>query len=149
MAMRSTSTTSTTIRGLVAGIALSAALVACGSDDATVDVPEGGTGSAYNDAIRASESHDEIVFPDGGDMVVAVDCDPPTGGTIATVVADGLEPGVYTGSFEPSTGVDLSLDASSGGQAVGAAQMTLDADEYTVTFADIDGATFNLVGCPS
>ena len=128
-------------------VAVAAALVGCGSDDETVDVPEGGTGSAYNDAIRASESHDEIVFADGGDMVVAVDCDPETGGNVVTVVADGLEPGVYVGTVDPSTGVDLTLDASSGAQAVGSAQMTLEDASYTVTFADIDGAEFSLRGC--
>lgn len=149
MGMRSRLTSSTTTRGLVACIALSAALVACGSDDDTVEVPEGGTGSAYNDAIRASESHDEIVFPEGGDMVVAVDCDPESGGTLVTVVAEGLAPGVYVGMFDPSTGVDLTLDVSSGGQSVGEAQMTLEEDDYTVTFADIEDAEFNLRGCPS
>ncbi len=127
--------------------AVAAALVGCGSDDASVDVPEGGTGSAYNDAIRASESHDEIVFADGGDMVVAVDCDPEAGGNVVTVVADGLDQGVYVGTFDPSTGVDLTLDASSGAQAVGSAQMTLDEPSYTVTFADIEGAEFSLRGC--
>ena len=30
-----------------------------------------------------------------------------------------------------------------------AAQMTLDAEEYTVTFADIEGAEFTVSGCPS
>ena len=56
---------------------------------------------------------------------------------------------MYTGVVDPSTGVDLSLDASSGGQAVGQAQMTLDAEAYTVTFADIDGAVFTVRGCSS
>ena len=100
---------------LAAAVAL--ALVACGSDsDGTVDVPEEGTGSAYNDAIIASESHDEILLNGGdGEIVVAVDCDPETGGTIVTVVAEGLEPAVYTGVFDPSTGVDLTLDATAGG----------------------------------
>jgi hypothetical protein len=126
------------------------ALAACGSDDATPEVPEGGTGSAYNDAIIASESHDEVLLNGGdGEILVAVDCDPDEGGTIVTVVAEGLEPGVYSGVFDPSTGVDLTLDATTGGQVITQAQMTLDADEYTVTFADIEGAEFNLRGCPS
>ena len=46
-------------------------------------------------------------------------------------------------------GGDLSLDATQGGQSVGARQTTLDAEEYTVTFADIDGAVFTVRGCPS
>lgn len=128
---------------------LAAALAACGSDGDTIEVPDGGTGSAYNDAIRTSESHDEIIFATGGDMVVAVDCDPDGGGTLVTVVADGLEPGSYTGTFEPATGVDLTLEVSSGEQAVDSVEMTLDEAEYTVTFADIDGAEFSLLGCPS
>jgi hypothetical protein len=133
-----------------AAVALAALAAACGSDDASPELPEGGTGSAYNDAIIASESHDEVLLDGGnGEMVVAVDCDPDTGGNVVTVVAEGLAPGVYTGVFDPSTGVDLSLDASSGGQAVGQAQMTLDADEYTVTFADVDGGVFNVRGCAS
>ena len=131
-------------------IALAAVTGACGSDDPTPALPEGGTGSAYNDAIITSESHDEVLLGGGtGEMVVAVDCDPDTGGTIVTVVAEGLEPAVYTGVFDPSTGVDLSLDATGGGQVVGQAEMTLDAEEYTVTFADIDEAVFTVSGCPS
>jgi hypothetical protein len=139
------------VRGGALAVAVAFALVACGSDsDGTVDVPEEGTGSAYNDAIIASESHDEILL-NGGDaeIVVAVDCDPEEGGTIVTVVAEGLEPAVYTGVFDPSTGVDLTLDATAGGQSIGQAQMTLDAEEYTVTFADIEGGEFNLRGCTS
>ena len=141
---------STLIRtlGALAGVA-ALTLTACGSDDATPEVPEGGTGSAYNDAIIASESHDEILLNGGdGEIVVAVDCDPEDGGgTIVTVVAEGLEPAVYTGVFDPSTGVDLTLDATAGSQAIGQSQMTLDAEEYTVTFDDIEGGVFNLRGC--
>ena len=125
------------------------ALAACGSDDATPEVPEGGTGSAYNDAIIASESHDEVLLNGGdGEILVAVDCDPDEGGTIVTVVADGLAPGTYTGTFEPSTGVDLTLDVTQAARSITTAQMTLDADEYTVTFADIEGGEFTIRGCP-
>jgi hypothetical protein len=131
-------------------ITLAAVAAACGSDDPTPEVPEGGTGSAFNDAIIASESHDEILLEGGtAEMLVAVDCDPPTGGNLVTVVAEGLAPAVYTGEFDPSTGVALSLDATQGGQAIGESQMTLDAEEYTVTFADVDGAEFTVMGCPS
>lgn len=125
-------------------------LTACGSDDdAQPELPEGGTGSPYNDAIIEAESHDEIIFAEGGDMVVAVNCDPDSGGTVVTAVAEGLPPAVYTGVFDPSTGVDLTLDATGTGYAIGSAQMTLDAEEYTVTFADIDGGEFSVRGCPS
>ena len=51
--------------GLRFGAALAVAalaLAACGSDDAAPELPEGGTGNAYNDAIIESESHDEIIF---------------------------------------------------------------------------------------
>ena len=131
-------------------ITLAAVAAACGSDDPTPEVPEGGTGSAFNDAIITSESHDEILL-DGGnaEMLVAVDCDPQTGGNVVTVVAEGLAPAVYTGEFDPSTGVSLSIDTTQGGQSVGASQMTLDAEEYTVTFTDLDGAVFTVMGCPS
>ena len=131
-------------------ITLAAVAAACGSDDPAPEVPEGGTGSAFNDAIIASESHDEVLL-DGGaaEMLVAVDCDPPTGGNLVTVVAEGLPPAVYSGEFDPPAGGDLSLDATQGGQSVGARQMTLDAEEYTVTFADLDGAVFTVMGCPS
>ncbi len=129
-------------------IALAAAVAACGSDDPTPELPEGGTGSAYNDAIVTSESHDEVLLAGAtGEMVVAVDCDPDSGATLVTVVAEGVEPGTYTGVFEPSTGVDVSLDTTGGGQSVGQAEMTLDAEEYTVTFAGIDGAVFTVRGC--
>ena len=152
VAARSSPVTSGRCRLATVGvvIALAAATAACGSDDPTPELPEGGTGSAYNDAIITSESHDEILLGGGtGEMVVAVDCDPDIGGIIVTVVAEGLEPAVYTGMFDPSTGVDLSLDATGGGQVVGQAEMTLDAEEYTVTFADIEGAVFTVSGCPS
>lgn len=130
-------------------IALAAAAAACGSDDPTPELPEGGTGSAYNDAIIASDSHDEVLIGGGtGEMVVAVQCESDIGGNLVTVVAEGLEPAVYTGVFDPSTGVDMSIDATGGDQSIGQAQMTLDAEEYTVTFADIEGAEFNLRGCP-
>jgi hypothetical protein len=130
-------------------IALAATAAACGSDDPAPELPEGGTGSAYNDAIVASDSHDEVLLGGGtGEMVVAVQCDAETG-TLVTVVAEGLEPAVYAGEFEPSTGVDLSLDATGGGEVVSQAQMTLDAEEYTVTFPDIDDAVFTVRGCPS
>ncbi len=135
---------------VAAVIALAAATAACGSDDPAPALPEGGTGSAFNDAIITSESHDEALLDGGiGEMLVAVDCDPEIGGNLVTVVGEGLEPGVYVGVFDPSTGVDLSLDASSGGQSTAQAQMTLDADDYTVTFADIEGAEFSVRGCPS
>ena len=131
----------------VIGMAVAAG---CGSDDPTPELPEGGTGSAYNDAIITSDSHDEVLIDGGnGEMVVAVDCESDLGGTIVTVVAEGLEAAVHTGTFEPSTGVDLSLDATVGGQVVGQSQMTLDAEEYTVTFEGIEGAVFNVSGCPS
>ncbi len=133
-----------------AALALAATVAACGSDDPTPELPEGGTGSAYNDAIIASDSHDEVLLGGGtSEMVVAVQCDSDLGGNLVTVVAEGLEPAVYIGVFEPSTGVDVSLDASTGGQVVGQAQMTLDAEEYTVTFADIEDAEFTVRGCSS
>jgi hypothetical protein len=131
-------------------IALAAGVAACGSDDPEPELPEGGTGSAFNDAIITSESHDEVLLEGGNaEMLVAVDCDPETGDNLVTVVAEGLPPAVYTGEFDPPAGGDLSLDATQGGQSVGARQTTLDAEEYTVTFADIDGAVFTVRGCPS
>ena len=131
-------------------IALAATAAACGSDDPTPELPEGGSGNAYNDAIIQSDSHDEVLIGGGtGEMVVAVQCESDLGGTLVTVIAEGLDPAAYTGVFEPSTGVDVNLDVTTGGQAIGQAQMTLDADEYVVTFADIEGAEFNLRGCPS
>lgn len=130
-------------------VALAAAVAACGSDDPTPELPEGGTGSAYNDAIIQSDSHDEVLLGGGtGEMVVAVRCESELDGNLVTVVAEGLDPAVYTGVFDPSTGVDLSLDATVGGQVVSETQLTLDAEEYTVVFADIEGAEFNVRGCP-
>jgi hypothetical protein len=131
-------------------LTLAAVAAACGSDDPAPEIPEGGTGSAFNDAIITSESHDEILL-DGGnaEMLVAVDCDPQTGDNLVTVVAEGLAPAVYTGEFEPSAGGDLTIDATQGGQSVGARQTTLDAEEYTITFPDIAGAEFTVRGCPS
>lgn len=134
----------------VAGVVLLVGVVAaCGDDDdATPEVPEGGTGSIYNDTIIASESHDELLLDGGdGEMLVAVDCDPDGGGNLVTVIADGLDEGIYIGTFDPGTGVDLSLQVAGPGEAVAQAQMTLDQDEYTVTFDTIDGGVFDLRGC--
>ncbi len=141
---------SSTITRALGALAVAAlTLAACGDDDnAQPELPEGGTGSPYNDAIIEADSHDEIIFAEGGDMVVAVNCNADTGGTVVTAVADGLPPGDYTGQFEPSTGVDLNLQATGAGYSVAAAQMTLDAEEYTVTFADIPGGEFSVSGCP-
>ena len=131
-------------------ITLAAVAAACGSDDPAPEVPEGGTGSAFNDAIIASESHDEILLEGGtAEMLVAVDCDPPTGGNLVTVVAEGLAPGVYTGEFDPPAGGDLSVDTTTWNRRYREYMETLDAEEYTVTFADIDGAVFTVMGCPS
>lgn len=131
-------------------LALAATAAACGSDDPSPELPEGGTGSAYNDAIIASDSHDEVLLGGGtAEMLVAVQCDSDLDANLVTVVAEGLDPAVYTGVFEPSTGVDVSVDTTRGGQSVGQAQMTLDAEEYTVTFAEIEDAEFSVRGCPS
>ena len=143
-------TTSSSPRRLRLGAALALtvlALAACGSDDETVDVPEGGTGNPYTQAIIESESHDEIIFPTGGDMVVAVDCDPAEGGTVVTVVAEGLEPGDYVGVFDPPTDADITLTASDAPQSTAKTEMTLDQAEYTVTFADIEDGVFTVRGC--
>ena len=114
------------------------------------ELPEGGTGSAFNDAIIQSDSHDEVLLGGGTiEMLVAVQCESDLGGTLVTVVAEGLEPALYVGVLDPSTGVDVTVDARNGDQVVGQAQMTLDAEEYTVTFADIEDAEFNVRGCPS
>ncbi len=143
----------TTRRGLAAVgavIALAFVAPACGSDDPAPEVPEGGTGNAYNDAIITSDSHDEVLLGGGtSEMVVAIDCDTDPSGNLVTVVAEGLTPAVYTGVFEPSTGVDIMIDATPGGQVVSTAVMTLDAEEYDVTFADIEGAEFTVRGCES
>ena len=148
----STAATSARRRLVTVGaiIAFAAAAAACGSDEPAPELPEGGTGSAFNDAIITSESHDEVLLEGGqGEMLVAVDCDPETGSNLVTVVAEGIEPALYTGMFDPETGVDISLDATSGGQSVSQVEMTLDAAEYTVTFAELDGAVFNVMGCAS
>jgi hypothetical protein len=137
------------LASVAAAVALAASVAACGSDDPAPEVPEGGTGSAYNDAIIASDSHDEVLIGGGtGEMLVTVQCGEEAGATIVTVIAEGLEPGVYTGEFDPSTGVDLQFEAIAGTQSEGASQMTLDAEEYTVTFTDIEGAEFTVSGCP-
>jgi hypothetical protein len=146
--MKSSRSSVTRRLAILATVALAAVGAGCGSDDPAPELPEGGTGSAYNDAIIASDSHDEVLLPGAtGEMVVAVQCESDLGGPLVTVVADGIPPAVYTGVFEPSTGIDLSLDATGGGQSVGQAQITLDAEEYTVSFADIAGAEFTVRGC--
>lgn len=136
---------------LGAALALAGTAAACGSDDPTPQLPEGGTGNPSNDAIIASESHDPILL-DGGNaqMMVAVDCDPPEGDdTLVTVAGEGIEAGTYVGTFEPETGVDLVFQVAGPAQALDTARMTLDAEEYTVTFPDIESAVFEVRGCPS
>jgi hypothetical protein len=138
----------TALRALSALAAATLVLAACGSDDgATPDIPEGGTGNPYTQAIIESWSHDEIIFPTGGDMVVAVNCTAETGGTVVTAVAEGLEPGTYTGVFDPATGTDLVLQVTGSEYSIATAEMTLDAESYTVTFADIEGGEFEVSGC--
>jgi hypothetical protein len=136
---------------VAAAAALTIGLTACGDDDSgQVTVPEEGTGSAYTQAIIESESHDEALISTGGDMVVAVDCDPPSGGNVVNVVGTDLPEGLYVGTFEPPTGVDLQLQVTGPGESAGASPMTLDDTEYTVTFADLDGGLeFTVLGCPS
>lgn len=140
---------SRTSRFAIALAAGALVLGACGSDDdGEVDVPEEGTGNPYTQAIIESDSHDEMLLADTSDMVVAVSCE-DDGTAIVTGVASELATGTYVGVFEPSTGVDLSMQSTTGeGYVVGASQMTLDAEQYTVTFADIDdGVVFNVLGC--
>lgn len=129
-------------------VLLAAVAVGCGDDDnGEVDVPEEGTGSAYTQAIIESTSHDEILLP-AGDMVVAVDCDPESGGLpVVTAVADGLENGTYVGTFDPSTGTDITLEVTGSGEAVATVQTALDEDTYAVSFDSIEGGTFNVRGC--
>ncbi len=143
--------TSTRARRSPFVLALAAGLLvlgACGSDDdGQVDVPEEGTGNPYTQAIIESDSHDELLLSDGSDMVVAVQCIEGTTAEV-TAVASELPAGTYTGAFEPSTGVDMSVQSSGTSYAIGASQMTLDAEEYDVTFTDIDGGvTFTVAGC--
>jgi hypothetical protein len=152
----SSASTSTRRRLATVGavIALAVAAASCGSDEPTPEVPEGGTGSAFNDAIRASDSHDEVLIGGGvGEMLVAVECAPgaeagaDTVSNRVTVIAEGLDAAVYTGVFEPATDVDITLDATASGQASVAVDVVLDAEEYTVTFAEIDGGEFTVRGC--
>ncbi len=131
----------------VGALALATVGAACGSDDdGQIEIPEEGTGNPYTQAIIESTSHDEVLLP-GGDMVVAVNCTPEGGGLpIVTAVANGLGSGTYVGVFEPSTGVDLSLQVAGPENAVGIAQMELTDAEYVVTFDSI-GVEFDLRGC--
>ena len=129
-------------------VLLAAAVAACGDDDeGRVDVPEEGTGSAYTQAIIEANSHDEVLLPGGGDMVVAVRCDSETGLAAVTAVADGLGEGTYVGVFEPATGVDVSLQVVGAGESAAVAQMALAEAEYVVTFESIEGGEFDVKGC--
>jgi hypothetical protein len=133
---------------LVAALAVTTlAIAACGSDDGETRVPDGSTGNPYTQAIIDSDSHDEVVFAEGADMVVAVNCDDGGGAAVVKAVAAGLPLGEYTGTFDPATGVDLQLTVDALVEATTSAEMTLDAAEYTVTFADLDGAVFTVSGC--
>ena len=118
-----------------------------GSDDGETRVPDGSTGNPYTQAIIDADSHDEVVFAEGADMVVAVNCGAEGGAAVVKAVAAGLPLGEYTGTFEPATGVDLELTVDALVEATTSAEMTLDAEEYTVTFADLTGAEFTVNGC--
>jgi hypothetical protein len=133
---------------LVAALAVTTlAIAACGSDDGETRVPDGSTGNPYTQAVIDSDSHDEVVFAEGADMVVAVNCDDGGAAAVVKAVAAGLPLGEYTGTFDPATGVDLQLTVDALVEATTSAEMTLDAAEYTVTFADLDGAVFSVSGC--
>ncbi len=80
-------------------------------------------------------------------MVVAVNCGAEGGAAVVKAVAAGLPLGEYTGTFDPATGVDLQLTVDALVEATTSAEMTLDAAEYTVTFADLNGAVFTVNGC--
>jgi hypothetical protein len=139
----------TKLIGVAAALVLAWGAAACSSDDdGQVDVLEEGTGSAYTQAIVESSSHDEILLSDGGDMVVAVNCSPDSGGLpVVTAVADGLADDVYVGVFDPSTGVDITLEVAGPGEAVATAQMALDDEAYVVVFSSIAGGEFDVRGC--
>ncbi len=126
---------------------VSLAMAACGSDDGETRVPDGSTGNPYTQAIIDADSHDEVVFAKGADMVVAVTCGADGAAAVVKAVAAGLPLGEYTGTFEPATGVDLELTVDALVEATTSAEMTLDAEEYTVTFADLAGAEFTVNGC--
>ena len=64
-----------------------------------------------------------------------------------TAVADGLADDVYVGVFDPSTGVDITLEVAGPGEAVATAQMALDDEAYVVMFSSIDGGEFDVRGC--
>lgn len=129
-------------------IVLASAATACSDDDGDGGLPDVETNSPYTRAIVESTSHDEIILPGGGDMVVAVNCNPEDGGLpVVTAVADGLDNGLYVGEFDPSTGVDISLQVNGPGDAVASAQMALDDEAYVVTFSSIEGGQFDVDGC--
>lgn len=138
-----------TKRTLVATtIVLAAIAAACGDDDDDGQIDPEETSSLYTRAIIESESHFEIVLPNRGDMVVAVNCDPEGGGLpVVTAVAEGLTEGIYVGTFDPATGVDISLQVAGPGEAVATAQMALDEETYVVTFESIEGGVFDVRGC--
>jgi hypothetical protein len=135
------------VRWVAALAVTTLALAACGSDDGETQVPDGSTGNPYTQAIIDSDSHDEVVFAEGSDMVVAVNCGAEGAAAVVKAVAAGLPLGEYTGTFDPATGVDLQLTVDALVEATTSADMTLDAAEYTVTFADLNGAVFTVNGC--
>ncbi|NOX22256.1 MAG: hypothetical protein GXP36_04065 [Actinobacteria bacterium] len=105
--------------------------------------------SALDPAVlERTKSVDEVTTADGGQVMVAIECDAQTGGDLLHAGAMGLTEGIYTGTVDPPIGGSVKFQVGSDGTGFQARQATLDQATYTVTFADIDGGIeLTLAGC--
>jgi hypothetical protein len=86
---------------------------------------------------------------DGGRVVAAMTC--ANGAAILQVGFAGIPNGTYEGVVEPSAGGDVTVAVQGdNGTGLQARQGSFDeAPAYTVTYADLDGLSFTIAGCPA
>ncbi len=121
------------------------------STPATSDAPAApaGPAAALDPAVvERAKSVDEVTTADGGQVMVAIECDAQTGDDLLHAGAVGLTEGIYTGTVDPPIGGSVKFQVGTDGSGFQARQSTLDEATYTVTFADIDGGIeLTLAGC--
>jgi len=114
----------------------------------TPAAPSGPAAALDPGVIERARSVDEIATADGGQVMVAIECDAQTGDDLLHAGAMGLTEGIYTGTVDPPIGGSVKFQVGTDGTGFQARQATLDQATYTVTFADIDGGIeFTLAGC--
>jgi hypothetical protein len=120
-----------------------------GDTQPSASAAPGGPAAALDAGVLArAGSVDETATADGGQVMVAIECEAQTGGDLLHAGAVGLAEGIYTGTVDPAIGGSVKFQVGTDGSGSTARQSTLDQATYTVTFADIDGGIeLTVAGC--